>query len=90
MESMEKREYKKCPECDKSVKYLASHMKNKHKCRTVTNQKEFELLEKLPDYPLTADPVKMDQDGEENMSQKMILISGWKASLYRGLINWHG
>ena len=87
---MEKREYKKCPECDKSVKYLASHMKNKQKWRTFTNQKEFELLEKLPDYPLTAEPVKMGQDGEEKHGAENDSDIGLKASLYRGLGNWHG
>ena len=70
-----KEEYKTCPECNKSVKHLAPHLKNKHKWRTVTNQKEFELLERLPDYPVSADPVKMDEDGVEKHNSDIILES---------------
>ena len=64
---MEKREYKKCPECDKSVKYLVSHMKNKHKLRTADFKDKMKKLkvETQPIYPLSPDTVKMDQDGEE-------------------------
>ena len=66
---MEKREYKNCPECDKPVKYLASHMKNKHKLRTVDSEDKMKKLkvETQPTYPLTPDTVKMDQDGEEKL-----------------------
>ena len=67
-----------CPECNKSVKHLAPHLKNKHKWRSVTfkdNLKELELAETHPVYPLTPDPVKMDQYGEEKPNSDIILES---------------
>ena len=89
---MEKREYKKCPECDKPVKYLVSHMKNKHKLRTVDSKDKMKKLkvETQPTHLLTPDPVKMDQDGEEKHGTENDSDMMLESALYRGLINWHG
>ena len=95
LESMEKREYKNWPECDKPVKYLVSHMKNKHKLRTVDSKDKMKKLKikTQPTYPLTPDPVKMDQDGEEKYEPENDSDIGLESVIiqrYKGLINWHG
>ena len=92
MESMEKKEeYKTCPECNKPVKHLVPHLKNKHKWCTTSfkdNMKELEKAEAHPVYPLipepkkprvwphyAPEPMKMDEDGVEKHNSDIILES---------------
>ena len=80
-----KEEYKTCPECNKPVKHLVPHLKNKHKWCTTSfkdNMKELEKAEAHPLYPLTPEPkkprvwphyapepMKMDEDGVEKCAK---------------------
>ena len=59
-------------------------MKNKHKLRIADfkyNIKESEKVETQPVYPLTPDPVKMDQDGEEKHGTENDSDIGLKSSI---------
>ena len=83
---MEKKaEYKTCPVCNKPVKHLVPHLKNKHKWCTTSfkdNMKELEKAEAHPVYPLTPEskkprvwphyapePMKMDEDRVEKCAK---------------------
>ena len=69
---MERGEYKKCPECEKSVKHLVPHLKNKHKLRTANFKEGVKGLEKTesdPTHPTTPEPVKMDADFKDGAKE---------------------
>ena len=62
----------KCPECEKSVKHLVPHLKNKHKLRTANFKDGVKGLEKTesdPTHPTTPEPVKMDADFKDGAKE---------------------
>ena len=69
---MEKGEYKKCPECEKSVKHLLPHLRNKHKLRTANFKDGAKGLEKIESdtiSPTQIEPTKMDADFKDSAKE---------------------